>query len=193
MRSDSEGYDNRGVRPMASWGFIAQFFLMENHSIMTGFNVNYLGAEMSYPSAMDVDNDTIPAFGTLNRRYKLQYIEIPLVLRMKANINEQWNAFGKIGLGTGFNIRARGDDVFTYNQGEIEKESDISEEVKLIRQSFIIGGGMEYVLKGSTALFLDITFNNGFIDILSGANIADPSIDQKATVSFLELSVGIVF
>lgn len=193
MRSDVEGYDNVGVRPMGSWGFMAQFFLMENYSVLTGFNVNYLNSKLRFPHAMDLESDTVPTAGILTRNYKLQYVEIPLILRMKANIDEHWKIFGNIGLGTSFNIRARADDLFEYQGGEIASEKDISDEVKLMRQSFIIGGGVEYVFKESTSLLLDIRFNNGFVDILNGANVAYPSLDNKATISFIELNIGIIF
>ena len=193
MKPDTEGYKSDGVEPGFSWGFIAEFYLMEPYAIQTGFNVIYLNGRMELPYAMDIGNDTIPVTGILNRKYKTQYIELPLVFKMKTELSEKIRLFGKVGLGTGFLLKAKAEDQFTYEDGSKESKTDIKDEVNSVRSSLIIGGGIEYVFKGSTALLLDVTFNNGFTDILKGSNPANPQGDQKAFSNFVELSIGIVF
>ena len=193
MKPSTEGYSNDGVLPGLSWGFVADFFLMEHYSILTGFNVIYLNGRMEMPYAKSVTGDSLLHTGTLNRTYKTKYIELPLVFKMRTNISEKVKLFGKIGLGTGFRLSSKAEDVFTWEGGEEESNSDITDDIQFIRSSLIIGGGVSYHFKGSTALVLDITFNNGFVDILSGTNPGVSDLDQKANSNFIELGIGMMF
>lgn len=193
MKPDAEGYSSEGIHPGFSWGLAGEFYFMENYAILTGFDVRWINGALTMPHAMDMGNDTLPVFGTLERKYKFRYIEIPLALKLKAELNEKFRFFGKVGIGTGFRLDTEGEDVFTYDGGKVEDSRDITDETRLMRHSLILGGGVEYVIKGSTAIVVDISYNDGFVNILTGGNAADPSLDNKATLKFVELNVGIVF
>jgi hypothetical protein len=192
--SDSEGYEYNGLVPGFSWGFESEFFMMEHYAILTGLNVNYLGGKLEYPDTRDITNDTVPAIGILSRQYHLRYIEIPLCLKMQTEIVDKIRIFGKIGLGTGFNIKALADDTFTYDGGQLSTRRDaIDGEIAMLRESLIIGFGAEFILKGSTALMVDLTLNGGFINILKGTNTVNPEVDQSANLNFIEVGTGIFF
>jgi hypothetical protein len=196
IKPDTEDYGSKGVKPGFSWGFIGEFFIMENYAIMTGFNMNFNGGELEYPAVMDVpDGDTTMAVaGQLDRKYNLKYIQIPLCLKMQTALSEKITIFGKIGLGTAFNLGAKGSDVFTYDGGvETRDKHDIDDEIALMRESLIVGGGVEIKIKGSTAVIIDLTYDNAFNDMLTGENAAMPGNEPKAVHNFVELGAGIVF
>jgi hypothetical protein len=192
MKPDAEQYSNQGVRPGFSWGFIADFFVMENYAVETGFNVQYLYGKLDYPSRQVIGGDTLD--GSLTRFYKLQYIQIPILWKMQASISEEIKLHGKIGIGTAFRLRAKADDSFTSDGGSpTESSGSITDEVGLIRESFLIGGGVAVGLGGSTTLIAELTFDNGFNNILKGNNTLDTELKHKAVISFVELGVGIIF
>jgi hypothetical protein len=192
MKPDAEQYSNEGIRMGFSWGFIADFYVMENYSVLTGFNVQYLYGKLRFPHTEIIEGDTLS--GNLTRKYNLQYIQVPIAFKMQAEVSEKLRLFGKIGLGTAFRLRAKAEDEFTpEGSGPIESKKDISEEIALIRESFLIGGGASITLSGSTALLLELTFDNGFVDILKGQNSMNPEIKQKSVLNLVELGVGIVF
>jgi hypothetical protein len=193
MKTDLQDYSSEGVRPGYSWGFIADFFIMENYAVQTGFNVINMNGVLKYPSAVTFSGDSVPTFGTLTRLYKFRYIEVPLVFKMQFSASEQSKFFAKIGLGTGFRIKARAEDEFEYDGGSFTEESDISEDVSLVRNSLIIGGGYQLAFKGSTSLIVELVYNDGFIDVLKGNNAAYPDIEHNASNRFLELGVGVIF
>jgi hypothetical protein len=194
MKPDAEHYSSEGVQTGLAWGLIADFYFMENYSVLTGFNAQYLHGELSFPTTMKLGNETVATAGWLSRTYNLRYIQVPVSLKMQAEVSKKVALFGKIGIGTAFRTRAKADDVFTGEEGEtVEKETDISDEVTFMRESFIIGGGTKINLKGSTALIIDITYDGGFGNILKGYNQAYPDVEQKAKLNFVELGVGIVF
>jgi hypothetical protein len=194
MKSDAEGYSGDGVVPGFTWGFIGDFFVMENYAISTGFNVNFNGGKLEYPHAMDLGSDTVPVGGMLHRRYSLKYLQIPLALKMKAEIGEKLRLFGKVGIGTAFNLSSRAEDDFIYEGGESSSEKkNINDEITLMRQSLLIGGGVELVLKGSTSLVFEVTYDNGFNNILKGNNTAYPDRENRGVHNFVELGAGILF
>lgn len=192
MKPDAEQYEGEGVKAGFSWGFMSDFFIMENYSILTGFNVQYLNGKISYPHQEMAGGDIVS--GLLIRNYNLQYIQIPVVLKMQAEISESLRLFGKIGLGTAFRLRAKAEDVFPADKVSAKVTTkDISDEITPIRESFLIGGGAIFTLKGSTALVMDLTFDNGFVDILKGNNAVNTDVNHKAVMNLVEVGVGIVF
>lgn len=194
LKPDAENYESEGIKAGLSWGLIADFFFMENYSVLTGFNVQYLHGELSYPTLYALEGEDSLSSGTLERSYMLQYIQIPVSLKMQAEVSEKLALFGKLGIGTAFRLRARADDVFTADGGTTEEyEKNISDEVTLMRESFLIGGGVKITLKESTALVVDFTYDNGFGNILKGYNQKYPDVEQQAKLNFIELGIGIVF
>jgi len=193
IKPDAEGYSNDGAELGFTWGFMGQFFLMENYAILTGFNVNFNGGNLTYLAPLPIDNnDTVP-IGMLSRNYNLKYIQIPLCLKMQADVSEKIRIFGKIGLGTAFLLNAKAKDSFNYEDQDYNETRDISEEIALMRESLIIGGGMELILKGSTALVIDLTYDNGLNNIFTQDNPATPAVTPKAFHNFVELGAGIIF
>ena len=188
MKPDATGYKNDGTKTGFSWGFTTQFYLMENYFIVTGFNVNYLNSRLIYSHVINSDT------GTLYRKYKLKYIQVPLELKMMTREFGKARFFGKIGLGTSFLIDADANDEFeSAETGTVGNEKDIQSEVKFIRESMILGFGVDYNLGGSTILTVGLTFDNGFIDVLKDQNTIDPSIKNNAINNFVELNIGILF
>ena len=198
---DSEDYEKDGSAPGFSWGFLADFTITENYFVGTGFNVSYLKGKMQFPYMMDIISDGDTAFnqpGTLQRKYNLQYIELPVTLKMKTNKFDKLQVYGQIGFSLGFNVKAKAEDIFSYEdaEGNYMSENDkpeISDDITLLKGALVLGGGIEYYIDESTSIVVGITFSNGLSNILKGNNVADPSIQQKATISYIELNLGVIF
>ncbi len=192
LRPDATGYESDGLKVGFTWGFVADFFLMENHGIATGFDVVFLNGGLKIPHIY-VDGSTSTS-GTLIRNYNLKYIQIPVTLKMRTKEIGKFRIFGQIGLGTNFLIGAKAKDEFKPDQGaSISSEVDIYDDITFMKESLILGAGMEFSLGGSTNLTAGIVYNNGFMNILKGKNTADPAVNNKAFANYLALEVGIVF
>jgi hypothetical protein len=191
IKPNTEEYSSEGIKPGFAWGFIGEFYFMENYALSTGFNMLFIGGKLEYPYLEMIDDVLIQ--GTLHRKYNVRYLQIPLTLKMKTELNEQINIFGKIGIGTAFCLGAKADDEFQYEGGSYsDSKKDIIEDIALMRESLIVGGGVEFKIKGSTAIIAELSYDNDFNNILTDANpaVAD---EPKAILNFVELGVGIVF
>jgi len=185
--TNAEHFDNKGVKPGFSWGFVADFFLMENYSITTGFDMVFLNGKLSYPYTGDGDPTVTVDY--ITNTFKTRYIQLPVVLTMKTNEIKGLRYYGQIGGALGFLISAREEGDFA---GETIKKSN-SEMVNLLRGSFIFGAGIEYPISGSTYIRTGIQFNNGFTNVLKGNNEVYSDIKNQARSQFFELNLCIIF
>jgi hypothetical protein len=192
FKVNTDGYENDGAAPGVSWGFIAQFNLMEHYSLGTGFNVVYLNAKMEYPHMEISNGDSLT--GMMESKFRMKYIEVPLVFKMETKDIGRFRFFGQIGLGTSFLIGANADLKFVYNDSERQDDKvDVYDDIRFMRESLIIGAGAAFIIEGSTLIFANITFDNGFTNVLKGNNSMDPTLSQRANTNFIEFQVGMLF
>lgn len=188
MRPNVNNYESAGVTAGFSWGFIAEFNFTEVHSIATGFNMLFNGGKLEFPAVQDGKT------GTMVRTYKLKYIELPLTLKMRTNEINNIRYFGRIGLGTAFKIGSKSIDEFTDNDGKSTTSEKLNyDNVSFARESLIIGAGAEYEIQDGPKFGVELIFNNGFTDILTGKNTVNTSEQEKATPNFLELGFSVIF
>lgn len=188
MKPNADTYKSDGTKIGFSWGFIAEFNFTENHSFATGFNMLFNGGKLTFPAVQG--NDT----GSMNREYSLKYIEVPLTLKMRTNDLNGIRYFGRIGLGSAFKIGAKKTDEFTPDEGSVIKSEKTNfDGVSFFRESLIVGLGAELEIKEGPKMGVELSFNNGFTNILKDKNTLDTSIEEKATPNFFELSFSVLF
>lgn len=181
VKPDTKPYSSAGVDVGFNYGIITDFGFTENYSFSTGIDVSYKGGCLDYV-------DTIT---TSTTDYRLQYIEIPLTLKMRTNEIGYITYFGQFGFAPGINLRARADITSTTTVNNTTtiinlEDEDIKDDINVFSTSMIIAIGMEYSLGGKTSFMAGFTFNNGFIDILDDK-------DSKAITNYLALTLGVLF
>jgi len=188
IKPDVDTYESAGAKMGFAWGFIAEFNFTENHSIATGFNMLFNGGKLKFPAVQGEET------GIMIRDYSIKYIEIPLSLKMRTNDINGMRYFGRIGLGTAFKLGAKKTDEFTPEGGSaITSSKNNYDDIALFRESLIVGLGAEYEIQEGPKLGVELTFNNGFTNIMTGKNTANPSLNEKATLNFFELAFSVLF
>ncbi|MCX6290414.1 MAG: porin family protein [Bacteroidetes bacterium] len=186
ISSDTKGFASNGSKLGFSYGLITEFKFADHYAFATGIDVAYRGGSSKFSTT-----DTTAAIVT-ETSYSLQYIELPLTLKLKTNEIGYLTYFLQFGFSPGLNIRSKADVKTTVQIGTNpstateETDVDIKEGINNMSVSMIIGGGVEYTLSGSTVLLGGITFNNGFMDIINGDQI-------KANSNYLALTFGVLF
>ena len=146
-----------------------------------------------------------------SRSYKVQYVNIPLFIKMKTDEIGYLTYFGQFGLNTSIKTKARATDGGVIISGTNIALSDlddldIEKEVNLFKVAGSIGGGFEYNLSESTSLTVAVNFDYGFtsltkkdsdhiIAIQNGQAVAafEKYSDQKNKANAVRLTVGILF
>lgn len=171
-----------------------------NYRFATGLNLNSMKAKFSEEYTY-VDNLVDPKkTRDLSRDVALQYVELPLTVKLMTNEIGYMRYFAVVGAGNAFNVKAKADFVtpkviatlpdadktpVVEKFEEIENEN-YQDDIALYKASLIVGAGFEYNFSGNTALMVGLTYNNGFTNILD--------IDgAKAKAHYLELSIGVFF
>ncbi len=208
MKPDVDGgelykYEPDGARFLMGFGADFNYFFISNIGIGTGINVVYNGGKLAYHTPYTIRNEAGDSTGSadcnLYRKYKLQYLEIPLVMiGSTGDLMGKFSIYGKFGIGTGFKLKARADDRYIdRNNGDIfiKDNKNISNEVSFFRESLIIGLGGTYRFEKIISLNFGLTYDGCFTDILTKDNAANtnPKIEERAKPSYVEMYVGILF
>ncbi|MEI6748160.1 MAG: porin family protein [Bacteroidales bacterium] len=190
LKTDTKDYDG-GSSIGFSWGIVSEFNFSESYCVATGINFVYNNSNISYPDLRPVGGADAKEV-RVERKLHIKYLQIPFTLKMRTGEIGKTRFFGQFGLATGFRLNAKGKD--EYNNGTIiETQNNIGDQVAFIRESLLVGIGIEYNISSGNLVSAGISFDNGFTDVLASKNSVDPNLKPKATTSFIELSLGILF
>ena len=118
---------------------------------------------------------------------KLQYVQLPLTIKLKTNEIGYITYFGQIGADLGINVGATGDVTTMVGRSTTTlKDEDISDNIALFRAGLLVGAGLEYNFSGNTSALVGINYSNGL------TNVFDKDAG-KAKLSYIELALGILF
>lgn len=197
MKPDVSGYARDGSVINFNYGFSTEFLIATNYTFATGIDILYCGGKLRFPSAIKINEaDTFLTEGNLSRKYRIQYLQIPLTIKMRTNEIGDLSFYGQFGFTTAFRLQAKADDNLGFETaagGSVKIEgNDIKDQVHFFRAGLLIGLGAEYSLGGTTALCAGLNFNNGFTDVLKAKN-PRLNTEENAISNFIELTLGVVF
>lgn len=187
IMTDTKGISGNGTKFGFGYGLMTEFNFSSHYAFATGVDVNYRGGNLKLENDL---NDSTKS--TVEAKYTIQYVELPLTLKLKTTEIGYFTYYLQFGISPGINIRAKADTKTTTQVGTHEatvvedNDEDVKDGINNFNLSMIISGGLEYTLSGSTVLLTGITFNNGFLDIFDGDAV-------KANSNFLALNIGILF
>ncbi len=164
-------------------GLQMDLFFDKNYAFSLGFGINNMGGNLRYSDSTEFINKTDTIFATPGQivRHNLQYLDLPLGLKLKTEELGYATFFLELGFNPMININASG----TTKDGLFDKES-IREEIHLFNLGYHAGIGVEYRLGGSTAAIGGIRWSSGLTDVTD---------NDKATITLNALSIhlGILF
>jgi opacity protein-like surface antigen len=192
LSTDSKNVKNDGTKFGFTYGLITEFNFASRYAFATGIDVAYRGGKLK-STETTVSGDTTFTT-TTSSNYTIQYIEVPITLKLKTNEIGQFTYFLQAGIAPGLNIRARANldsniqtsypGTVTNVSGSLENE-DVKDQINSLNVSMVIGAGLEYTLSGSTVFVTGIQFNNGFLDVFD--------TDEKINSNYLALTLAVLF
>jgi hypothetical protein len=152
-----------------SYGLIGDFNFAENYSFSTGLMVTSINAKVTKlgPSVSYSSSTPSTTLVEWDYKYKMQYIEIPLTVKLKTSVINGVRWFGQFGLSNGVAISSKIDLEVKENNSINFKDAERSKNTNAYRAALLIGGGGEFTLSGKTSLLLGLTLNNGFTNLSS--------------------------
>ena len=175
------------------YGINLEFYFTHNYGIATGLEVTQFGTNYtSVATYKDSKNANITdSVITSQHTQTMQYLELPLLLKLRTNSIGLIKYFGEFGLGTSFLLSAKDNQVitrelYTVSSTETSNNVDIYKQSDFIRLSLVVGLGLEYNLSGSTSIQGALTYDNAFTNVNSDGN---NSILAKG----VNLTIGVLF
>lgn len=171
LKPDNSGYSNEGIRAGFQYGLVADFRLFgdPNYSFSTGFTIAHLGGKLAYNDAVTNPATALEIPATTKATYKLNYIDVPLAIKLRSNEIGYMHFYGLFGTEVGFRINANADLETTSALGKVSlNDESIVDDIALFRADLVIGGGVEYTISGDTRLVAGIIYHNGLTNVLKG-------------------------
>jgi hypothetical protein len=180
----AEGGKSNGVSLGFSYGLIGDFNFAENYSFSTGLTITTINGKSTEINPSQFMSITPQNQSTAyNIKYMMQYVEIPLTIKLKTTAINGARWFGQFGLSTDIRISAKQDA--ESNGKEIVNNVNSSDWTRFYRAGLIIGGGGEFNITEKTSVLAGVTLNNGF------TNITKNSYSVKN--HFVALNFGVFF
>jgi hypothetical protein len=193
LKSDTKGYDSDGSIFGFSYGLITDFNFAQRYAFGTGLDITYRGGKFKSVEQLKTTQGLDSIIST-SATYNLQYVEIPITLKLKTNEIGAITYFAQIGIAPAYNIRARQSYTSTtqwtdagtvHNANASDDKIDVMDDINSFNLSMILGVGLEYTLSGETVLLGGLQFNNGFLDAFDTS--------AKVSTNYLALTLGVLF
>jgi hypothetical protein len=159
---------NEGSKVGFTYGLMAEYNFQDNYAIVTGLQINMTGGKIN---SKYLGTETKNVVKNANFDYRLNYLEIPIALKLRTDPISGFRFFGQLGLTTGFNLAKKAtynvdyygdvDKVLLNSKGENEKIKGTL-AIAPVMFTMNIGAGAEYPLNDKLAAYAGIFFNNGF-------------------------------
>ncbi|MBN1187669.1 MAG: PorT family protein [Bacteroidales bacterium] len=181
MVTDADNITNDGVRMGVNIGLSVEKYFAENYAFSTGLFISNCGGRLQYSdtTTFETGSEHITINPNSIIKYKLQYISVPLGLKLKSDEIGYTTFYADLGMLPQVNIKAIAD-------GDSLSNANVSDDIAFFNLSYYIGAGIEYSLGGKTSLTTGIKYTNGFLDV-SSLN------GYRATTKSVSLRLGIIF
>lgn len=164
-----------------SLGLIYDHEITETYFFSTG--LIFLPKSVAFTVTDEADNNTDPYPGEPKEEYQLNYLQVPLSLKLYTNeIQPDLRIFFQVGMATEFRIFS----------APIEEDYDLISEFGAFDTSVIFGGGTEFRAGINTALFASVTYQRGLMNTLKSETFRFQEPLQIRN-SYISLDLGIKF
>jgi hypothetical protein len=212
MNTAETNVNRSGTNLGLKLAMMSEYYFRESYAVTSGIGFHFnSGGQMLFEEAGAYwpNSDLSPGIDTLaagsKLRYNLQYVEIPLGLKMRTREFGYVSYWLEPNIAFGFRSQARGTiEGRRFDGGSVGEDGEkinIRPEVGGLNMSWGLGGGVEYTLSGTTALLVGLNAQFGFSDVTkntgtyfdSTRNDEPRSEDSRAKITALTLKIGILF
>lgn len=189
--TDIDAVNNQGARPGFNFGLTINRYFTPNYSFSSGINIISAGGRLVSDSTTLFDlsykntskTETVAPGNAII--YKIQYVSIPLGLKLQTNQIGYFTFFTDLGIDPKIVIGGKVDIPSRGIEG-----ARVTKEIRLFNLSYHIMAGTEYSIGGNTAFVLGLGFDNNFFDITNDVNYQP---DDKVSHKLLSFRFGVNF
>jgi hypothetical protein len=203
-KADNKVTSTNGTRVNLAYGLMLDYSFNENYAIGTEFSLQTFGTNLNidqsrFTNLVD-DNGTYLATDDLKYNYKLNYIQVPILLKMRTKEIGYIRYYAEFGFSAGFLTKAKADismgnsfERENVNVNDPDDEDDFriaptnyDTRASSFRAGLIFGAGIQYNIFANSLLVAGLRFDNGYSNFVKDDKL-------KTNISYLALNVGILF
>jgi len=170
VATEAEGYVVSKVKGNVgfSLGLCADYNINDRYTVFSGLSLDWRGGTVA---VMDKDSNLQSGYIYKNEvKYNLQYLTIPIGLKMKAAQFDKVKIFAQTGIDVAFLLSQKGDISTTLLPGTT---AITAEKVKLggmakstpVNAGWMLGVGAEYEITDKNSVYVTLLYRNGFTDV----------------------------
>jgi len=183
FNSDENEVDPDGSIIHINAGLNMDYFFAANYAFTLGIGINNIGGNLLYADSTIFlsKGDSLWLEPNQSAKLNLQYIDIPIGLKLKTEEMGYATYFLQVGFNPMFRLNAKA----TSDEASFDKE-DVSESIILFNLGYHVGIGVEYKLGGSTALIGGLRWTGGLTDVTDNdrANVKTNALSIHLGVLF---------
>lgn len=207
MSTDNSHINPSGTNLGLKLGMIGEYYLNaeQTYAFSTGLGFAFnsggtllhdYGGEYWTKAGLPSDLDTLS--NSVKLKYSIQYLEIPVALKMRTKEFGYVRYFIEPGISIGFKTQARGVINDPGKTGENEEKYSIRKEINGLNLTWGVGAGLEYSLSENTSLVGGLGFQIGFSDVTdNNGTVFDPrgnhKEDSKGVTRAIVIRLGVMF
>ncbi len=195
IRTDEKELESDGTRVGISWGLVCDLPVggQGKYALHTGLLYNSIGGGFTS------DFEAAGVRTTTEYDLKLNYLEIPVSLKLRGAVNDGPGFYGLIGMTGAVNLKARADGEASFTTGgttttTMLEDENVTDDIAALKLAFQVGAGLEFDLSG-LIFMAGVTYNNGLTNILDGdaKKLIDEDDNKKLLADQLELTLAVFF
>ena len=200
----SKNIVNDGTTVAFGYGIMGDYYFKPNYGISAEITLSNIKSKFKVTEPLAFNSAMSDTVNDLRYEYNIQYLDIPLTMKIRTKEIGDMTYFGQFGVSMGFALNAKTSIVSTglpksisdqepteYRvngaEGDAFTVNNFDDKVFLFRLPLIIGGGVEYKMAGSTSLQIGVRIANAFTDMF----VKDKTAIAKN--NYVALSVGVLF
>ncbi|MDP4207947.1 MAG: porin family protein [Bacteroidota bacterium] len=189
FKSDVSKVEADGARMGFDVGLMVDKFFAEHYAFTSGLSIHSMGGTINYhdPINLRTNEGTKTLRPNSLVKYHLQYLHIPLGIKMRTTEIGYFTYFAQLGLDPMINVKANAS--FTDNTNTAYSNAGVGDEINTFYLAYHASAGLEYKLAESTSLFAGLTYMNGVSDITDNSG----STTEKTVMHGFSLRLGILF
>ena len=191
LNSDDNSINNNGTNLGLKLQLMTETYFREEYAVTVGFGFGFNhGGTLQFDDGgrlwqktLGEGAETFPE--GVDLKYEIQYIEIPVGLKLRTREFGYIKYFAEPHLVPAFQTKARG----TARGNEALENLNIKEDVHTLAFSWGIGGGLEYSIAEGTSLVTGLYYQRLFTDVTEDSD----GDDSKVSLSALTIRLGVLF
>jgi hypothetical protein len=180
----SDNFESGGSHAGFNSGLVLEYSLSDNYALVTGLSIRSNNGNIEF-----INTDSL----LLSNKYrifkkgdraliKVQYMNIPLGVKLMTNNYEKIDFYGELGLDLEIRLKA-----MVRSEGQENNSGyDGRDLVHPAYLGYYLGGGIDYAMTENTKIFAGLKFSNGLLNMTKLHS-------SRLTANSVILSLGILF